>query len=146
HQDREGERALAGDAGDLREAPPEDVAEEAEGGGPGARAEHVIWQEAPVAQPRRPGSERHQRTHEADPAPEEDRLPSVPVEVALDFLQPVLGETHLRPEPLREAATVTEPDQEADRVARDHRGPHDPDQQLDRERSLAGEYPAEDHR
>src|SRR6185503_11826878 len=79
-QQRERQRAAPGDARDLLETAPEDVAEQAEGDAPRAGAEHVVGEEAPVADPRGAGRERHQRAHEADPAAEKDRLAAVAIE------------------------------------------------------------------
>src|SRR5205823_12624927 len=96
-RDREGKRSLARDPRDLREALPEDVAEQAKGGAPGARAQDVVGEEAPVGQAGGAGCERHQRPYETDPTSEDDRLPAVVGEVVLDLFQALLGEPHAMP-------------------------------------------------
>jgi hypothetical protein len=145
-QHRERERAAPGDARDLLEAAPEDVAEQAEGDAPRPGAEHVVGEEAPVADPRGAGRERHQRAHEADPAAQEDRLAAVAIEEPLDLGEALLRETHLGPMPDDEVAPQSPAEQEPDPVADQHRGPHDPDQELDREGALACQHAPEDDR
>src|SRR6185503_10489746 len=139
-------RAAAGGAGDLLEAPPEDVAEQAPGGAPQAGAEHIVRKEAFVADPGCAGQERHQRPHEADPAADEHRLSAVSLEERLDLLEALFGDSDPGSVLERKVASQAAAEQETDRVTGDAGGPRDPDQELDRERALPREHAAEDDR
>ncbi len=67
-------------------------------------------------------------------------------EVALDLLETIVRDPHLRPVAEHEAAPRPPADEEARRVTRPGAEPHDRDQQRDRDLSLAGDGAAEDHR
>ena len=96
HRHAEAEDRLSDEVRDLVERAPEQVAEHAEERGPEAGADDAVRDEAPVGEPRRAGDERRERPHQPDEAADQDRLAAVAVEVALDLLEPLLGDLEAR--------------------------------------------------
>ena len=141
----EGEHRLSGDVRHLVEAAPEDVSQNAEGGGPEAGAHDAEGDEAPVGEPRGPGDERSERPNESDEAADEDRLAAVTVEVALHLLQALMRDLHPRPVALQEPAPEAAPDVEARGVAEHGADPHEADQRQQVDLSLPRDHAAGDH-
>jgi hypothetical protein len=122
----------------------EDVADQREGRCPDRGAEQAPREEGPQSHPRRAGQERRDRAHDADEAPDEDRLGAVAVEEALDALQAIGGDAQPRAAGDQEAATEALAEQEARQVA--ERGGQPGDQEDDRQvdAALRGDDAAED--
>src|SRR5205814_1113831 len=123
----------------------EEVAEEDVRRAPQTGAEDAVGEEGAVRHPRRSGDERSDRANESDEAADEDRLAAVPLEEAVDLLQPLVADLHLRAMPFEELTAEPAADEEARAVAGDAARPHDREEGDDPDRAPAGDHSADEH-